>query len=390
MLERIGPRERAYVEEVLAAGFRSSAGSLMSSRLERAFTELIGSRFAIAFVNGTATMHAVLAASGIGPGDEVIVPPLTMASTALAVVHAGAVPVFADVEEGSMTVDPGSVAAAITSRTRAIVPVAIYGVAPDLDALERLAADRGLLLLEDDAQCILGSVGGRTVGTIGHAASFSFQSSKQLTSGEGGMVTTDDEELADAVRRFGSLGYRAVAAARGRISKADIQDPGYLRHGTIGFNYRMPELCAAVALAQVERADELIEARIRAALMLAAAVRGCPWLVPQSVPSGRRHVYWSYVLDLRSDAVSWHDLHAKFIELGGEGFYGCWAVNYLEPVFRGRRLCSWQPQEYGPGLCPVAEALQPRLLQLKTDYFDERDAARQADVLRQTIEFFDG
>jgi perosamine synthetase len=190
-IKRIGERERAYVQEVLDGQFRTSSGSNMTTRLERAFAERFNTRYAISFINGTATMHAALAAAGVGPGDEVIVPPLTMASTALVVLQAGATPVFADIDPQTWTLDPQAVAARITPRTKAMIPVAIYGLAPDMDGLMALAAQHKLFVLEDDAQCFLGYYQGRIVGSIGHAASFSFQSSKHLTSGEGGMITTN-------------------------------------------------------------------------------------------------------------------------------------------------------------------------------------------------------
>jgi perosamine synthetase len=362
----------------------------MTARLERAFGDMIGTRYAIAFINGTATMHAVLAAHGVGPGDEVVVPPLTMSSTAFAVLHAGALPVFSDVDPRTWTLDPRAAARVVTERTKAIIPVAIYGLPADLAGIMKVAERHELLVLEDDAQCFLATYDGHMAGSIGHAASFSLQSSKHLTSGEGGLVTTNDQDLADRVRRFGSLGYRAVAAGRAKITKDDIQDPDYLRHSTIGFNYRMPELCAAVALAQVERAIELVSERVTAAGHLADAVAGCGWLHPQEVPAGRTHTYWTYALALDPGAgVSWHDFRTQFIKSGGDRFYGCWALSYLEPALRERELAETQTQVFGPGLCPVAESLQPRLLQLKTNYPDEKAAAHQADVLHRTIAYFD-
>ena len=391
MIQRIGERERRYVEQVLAGQFRASSGHVMASRLEAAFRDRFGAGYAISFVNGTATLHAALAAAGIGPGDEVIVPPLTMASTAMAVCHAGALPVFADVDPGTWTLDPASVEEHLTSRTRAVTPVAIYGLAPDMDAIMALAEDHGLFVLEDDAQCFLGTWKGKTIGTIGHAASFSFQSSKHMASGEGGMVITDDADLALAVRRFNSLGYRAVGAGKGAITKDDIQDPGYLRHDSIGWNYRMPELCAAVALAQTERLEELVAARIRAANLFHRAVKDCPWLVSQRVPEGCRHTYWTYAVRLAGDApATWHEFRKKFMESGGEGFYGAWQLTYLEPAFAGRRFADHQTQIFQKGICSVAENLQPRLMQLQTNSLNDDAAAAQAKALAKTIDYFNG
>jgi perosamine synthetase len=394
-LERIGALELAYVQEVLDAGFRSSAGGAMTTRLERAFAELVGAQYAVAFINGTATMHAALAAAGVGPGGEVIVPPLTMASTALAVMQAGAVPVFADIDADTFNLDPASVMQRLTPRTRAIIPVALYGLAPDLDALMGLAGEHGLFVLEDDAEAVLGAIGERRLGSIGHASSFSLQASKHLTSGEGGLITTDDGELAERVRRFNSLGYAAIGARHSAIAVQDIQDPAYCRHVSFGFNYRLPELCAAVALAQVQRASELVRQRIAVAGMFAQAVAGTEWLVPQRTPPGVTHTYWTYVLRLADPQIEWRDFRREFLRAGGDPFYGAWRLTYLEPLFAQGcpvRHPEYEGayQEYAAGLCPVAEEIQPRLIQLKTNYWREREAERQAQALRDTIASIEG
>ena len=389
--QRIGERERKYVLEVLQGQFRKS-DSAASTRLEQVFADTIGVRFAIGFVNGTATMHSALAAMGVGPGDEVIVPPLTMASTSMAVVHCQASPVFADVDSETWNIDPRSVEACIGPRTKAILPVALYGLPPDMTSLMRIAERHGLQVLEDDAQCFLGSIHGKLVGGIAHASSFSFQSTKHMTCGEGGMVTTDDEGLAERIRRFSNLGYGTVGAKPGAgvISKEVIQNPAYLRHQQVGWNYRMSELCAAVALAQVERLEELVDRRIRVAELYRQALDGCGWLTPQTVPPGFKHAYWSYVLSLdNGDAFTWEAFRKKYLELGGDPMYGCWQVTYLEPAFLRRKFSSDQRQDYCQSLCPVAESVQPRLFQFKTNYFDEERAQRQAEALHGAIRFFD-
>jgi len=399
---RISQKERAYVKEVLDGQFRTSSGGIMTKRLEEKFAALFGVKYAISHINGTATMHAALYAAGIGPGDEVIVPPLTMSSTAFVALHANAVPIFADIDPETFTIDPKDIERRVTPHTRAIIPVALYGLSPDMDAIMDIARRHNLTVIEDDAQCFLGYYKGRIVGSIGHMASFSFQSSKHMTSGEGGMVTTNDKDLADKVRSFSGLGYAMLKAepGKGRIVKDIIQDPAYERHALVGFNYRMPELCAAVALAQVERLPELVDMRIKIAHLYAQAAQGCRWLVPQAVPESYVHSYWTYVLKLdNNDAFSWYDFRKKYMELGGDGIYAAWQLTYLEPAFRQQRFyprgcpvhCPHYQgagQQYEPGLCPVAESVQPRLLQFKTSYVDMDIAEQKAEALAQTIKYF--
>jgi perosamine synthetase len=193
-VKRISKKERAYVSEVLDSQFRTSAGSLMTQRLEEKFAGLFGVKYAISHVNGTATLHSALAAAGVGPGDEVIVPPLTMASTSFAVIHAGATPVFADIDPYTFNIDPADIQRKITPKTKAIIPVALYGLSPDMDPIMEIAKEHQLTVVEDDAECFFGYYKGRIVGSIGHMASFSFQSSKHMTSGEGGMLITEDRK----------------------------------------------------------------------------------------------------------------------------------------------------------------------------------------------------
>ena len=389
LTERISDLERRYIDQVLDAGFRSSAGNLMTAELEREFAARFDSKFAISFCNGTATMHAALVAAGVGPGDEVLVPPLTMSSTTFAVLHAGATPVFADIDPATWTIDPLSVRERMSPRTKAVIPVSLYGLAPDMDSIMQIAEDHGLFVLEDDAECFLGQYRDRVVGSIGHASSFSFQSSKHLTCGEGGMVTTNDEELARRIRQFGSLGYAAVGAAAGKskISKSEIQDPSYLRHSTIGFNYRMSELCAAVARGQLERIEELVGVRVGAAKAYEEARGGCEWLRPQATPGDRVHSYWTYVVALDGSAgIAWRQFRDTYVKLGGDPVYGAWQLTYLEPAMRGERLSATQSQVFDSGLCPIAEATQPSLLQFKTNYWQSADANRAADALARTIE----
>ena len=390
--KRISGNEAKYALEVLDAEFRNSKGSMMTSRLEEQFAKVFGSKFAISFINGTATMHALLEARGIGPGDEVIVPPLTMSATTLAVLQCNATPVFADVDPDTFQISAGSIAERITPRSKAIITVALYGLSPDMDPIMALAAKHSLFVLEDSAECFLGRYKGRMVGTIGHAASFSFQSTKHITSGEGGMVITDDSRLADRTRKVQSLGYAGVGAKKGKISKLDIQDPTYERHVTMGWNYRMPELCAAVALAQLERIEQLVDVRVQAGKRFNEVVRECNWLIPQRVPDGMTNTYWTYVVQLRHPTHTWNQVRDKFKSLGGDGIYGAWQLTYLEPMFKNMNLlgrdkfiASEVKESYRRGLCPVAEDLQPRLMQFKTSYWNPSDADRQAQILHNTI-----
>jgi len=384
-IERISDLERKYVSEVLDQQFKTSSGSIMNTRLENAIAELYGVKYVITFVNGTTTMHAALLAAGIKEGDEVIVPPLTMASTTFAVLQAGATPIYADVDPDTFQIDPVSIEKNITNKTKAIITVALYGLSPDMVKIMELAQKHNLFVLEDNAETMLSKQNGKFAGTFGHAASFSFQSSKHLTAGEGGVIITDDEELALNIRRISSLGYAGVSSNKGKITKRDIQEPDYFRHVSDGYNYRMPELCAAVALGQVERVDELVQRRIDVAKLFESIVEKADWINSQYVPENYVNSYWTYVAKLDTSVVTWLDFRDKFMSLGGDGVYAPWKLTYQEPFYNNLKTSS---SDYRPQ-CEVAEDLQQRLLQFKTNYWDWDQATVQAEILDKTIKYFD-
>jgi perosamine synthetase len=399
VIKRIGSKEKKYVAEVLGTDFSSSKGCNMVGRLEQSFSKKFGVKYSIGHTNGTATLHSALFAAGVRAGDEVIVPPLTMASTAMAVLHCDAVPVFADVNEETFQIDPIPVKKLITPRTKAIIVVSLYGLCPEMDEIMKIAKKYHLMVIEDDAQCFLGGYKGKVAGTMGHLSSFSFQSSKHMTSGEGGMVCTNSERLADEVRKFSVLGYASVSAKVGKITKADIQNPDYNRHICMGYNYRMSELCAAVSLGQLEHLDELVQRRIEVANLFNEAIKGCSWLKPQKVPDYCLHSYWAFAVRLVHPKIRWVDFRKKFMELGGDGIYAAWKLTYLEPMFKTmdfsgkekiiRKMHKGKLQSYKAGLCPVAEKIQRQILAFKTNYWDMARAKRQAQILEETIAFYD-
>jgi perosamine synthetase len=346
---------------------------------EEAFASYVGAKYAIALCNGTATLHTGLLALGVKPGDRVAVPPLTMSATTMAVLHAGAVPVFVDVDPQTwlMRVD---IAQGMRDVLDIVIPVSLYGLHQPW---------QGRSVIDDAAQTL------RPYGCAGFT-SYSFQASKILSTGEGGMLVTDSEELATRARSISSLGYR-MDPKQPRIDPATLKSPTFDRHHTFpAWNYRMSDVTAAEGLRQlgptnsyVSIADTLKYARRQCAEMYREAHAGCAWLTPQHVPLGWGHDMWSYAVACDTpERALW--LQAKMAELGAEIPYGAWRLTYHEKPFRqlGNALDAddftkgddWVPM----GVCPVAENLQPRLLQFQTN--DLRSAERNARALRRAIE----
>jgi perosamine synthetase len=390
-MKRISDLEKKYVLEALDNEFATSLNSVFCNRLEKAFSEKFKSGFSINHVNGTATMHTALVALGVKAGEEVIVPPLTMSSTSLAVLHNGSIPVFADVDPKTFMIDPASIEKQITSKTKAIITVSLYGLSPDYDRILSICKKHGLYLIEDNAQCFLGQYKGKLVGEFGHFSSYSFQASKHITCGEGGMLTTNDADLADKARRFSSLGYAGVSGKQGKITRNDIQDPNYNRHVMLGFNYRMSEVQAAVMLGQVERLDELVEQRLKVADLFKQAIQGSELVTMQAEPDGYKNSYWAFsmVLNTKDPGKDWYSFKKKFQDNGGDGYYAAWKLTYQEPLFQ--KEVQQMPgvwQKYAPGLCPTAEYLQARMIQLKTNYWNLDEAEKQAEILKKTLREF--
>jgi len=387
-MERISDLEKKYVLDALNNAFATSLNSVYNNKLEKAFAQKFNAKYAIGHCNGTATLHVALCALGVGPGDEVIVPALTMSSTSIPVVLCGAVPVFADSDKDTFEISVEGIEKVITPKTKAIITVALYGLAPDYDGILALCKKHNIALIEDNAECFLGKYNGKLVGEFGDFASFSFQASKHLTTGEGGMLTCNNEVLADKARRFNCLGYAGVSASKGKITRNDIQDPAYSRHISFGYNYRMSELQAACALGQLERCDELVNQRLDVVKLFDDAIAGGEDVVKkQFTPSNCINSYWTYcvVLQTENPEQDWYRFRDLFQKNGGDGYYAAWKLSYNEPAFQELQGKPGYWQKYDCTCCPNAEYLQKRMIQLKTNYWDIEEAKQQAAILKKTI-----
>lgn len=390
-MKRISELERKYVLDVLDNEFETSKNSIYNNKLESVFAKMFHSKYAIGHCNGTATLHVALMACGVEPSDEVIVPALTMSSTSMPVVLCGAIPVFADSDIDTFEISADSIEKCITEKTKAIITVSLYGLAPDYDRILKLCKKHHIALIEDNAECFLGEYKGKLVGEFGDFASYSFQASKHLTTGEGGMLITNSEELADKARRLSCLGYAGVSAKQGKITRNDIQDPNYSRHVSFGYNYRMSELQAACALGQLERAEELVQRRNEVAAIFAEAVKAQDVVKVQVTPEWYKNSYWTYclVLNTNNPDVDWYRFRDLFQKKGGDGYYAAWKLSYHEPAYQN--ILQAMPgvwQKYDATCCPNAEYLQKRMIQLKTNYWNIDEAEKQAEILKKTIAEF--
>jgi perosamine synthetase len=318
---------------------------------ELAAASAVGARHAVAVSSGTAALHAAVFAAGIGPGDEVITSPLTFAASANAILYLGGTPVFADIRPDTLNVDPAAVAARVTPRTRAILSVDFAGQPCDLDGLGEISRARGLAMIEDAAHALGASHLGRPVGAIADLTTFSFHPAKLITTGEGGMVTTNRDDLAARLRRFRNHGLETDF--RERTARGAPYSPMV----DLGYNYRLTDLQCALGLSQLAKLESLLKRRVRVAERYSAALgRTDAVKVPAVLPHGRSawHIF-PVLLELERISA---DRDTILAALRAEGIGA--AVHYV-PAY-------WHPYYerlgYRRGLCPRTEAAYERLLTL--------------------------
>jgi len=333
-----GAAEEQRLLRVLRSGQWGRLDGPEVSEFETAFAALHGCRHGIAVVNGTVALRIALLAAGIGAGDEVIVPPYTFVATATAVLEANAIPVFADIDLETFNLDPAAVAAAITARTRAIIPVHFAGQPADMDAMLELSRGRDIVVLEDAAHAHGASYRNRPAGSLGNMATFSFQSSKNLTAGEGGIITTNDDALAEACRSIHNCG---------RV-------PGgvWYEHHVVSGNYRLGEFQGAVLNGQLERLTAQAETRERNGRRLVSRLAQIPGIHPQRRPADcTRHSY--HLVMLRVDGATFGAPRTRVLDaLTAEGIPCSAGYGYSlpdQPLFRNKA--------FGPYLAGIADAL---------------------------------
>jgi len=354
--------EKAYVLDCVESSWISSAGKYVEE-FERAFAGFCNVRHAVSCSSGTAALHVALLALGIGTGDEVIVPTLTFVATANAVTYCGARPRFVDIDPDSWTINPGLIEAKINTRTKAILPVHLYGHVANMDAITEIARRHNLFVVEDAAEAHGAEFRGRRVGSLSDVAAFSFYGNKIISCGEGGMVVSDSDEIAQI-------------AAQLRGQGVDVKKRYWFP--VVGYNYRMPNLTAAVGLAQLERIDwhldrrRVVASRYREVLSEEA---GISWQVAKE---GSGSVDWMFTITLDESIRADRDvIMAKLFERGVETRPVFYPMHVLPPYREAA-------QEDGP--FPVADRISQAGLSLPTWAGLEReDVDYVCDALRECI-----
>lgn len=330
----IGEEEIENVVEVLKSGMIAQGPKVME--FEEKFANWIGAKYGIATNSGTSALHVALLACGIGEGDEVITTPFTFIASGNAIVYTGATPVFADIDLDTYTIDPDSIENLITDKTKAILPVQLYGQAADMDKIREIAEKHDLKIIEDAAQAHGAEYNGEKVGTLGDMACFSFYPTKNMTTSEGGMITTNDEELAKKAQMFRAHG----ASER-------------YHHDEIGYNFRMTDIAAAIGLAQLNVIDEFNNKRISNANYLNEQLKDVEGIVTPKSPDNYKHVYHQYTIRVeKGNRDDW----VEFLTNKGIGTGIHYPIPlYNQPIYKKLGI---------EGDCPLAEKAADNVISL--------------------------
>ena len=333
---------------------------------EKAFARFCGTAHAIACINGTAGLHLLVRALGIGPGDEVITTPFSFVASANCILMEGGTPVFADIDPRTWSIDTQKITAAVTDRTRAIIPVDVFGQPADMDAVGRIASRHKLRIIEDSCEALGSFYKGRPAGSLGHAGVFGFYPNKQITTGEGGMIVTDDSALADLCRSLRNQGRDTGG--------------GWLAHLRMGYNYRLSDINAAIGLVQLGRLEEIIAQRNRVHALYRERLGDERRLAFQQVVTDVKVSWFVFVVRL-CDEYTQAD-RDRILRAMNERGIGC--SNYFAPI----HLQPFYAERFGfkPGDFPICEALAARTIALPFHHeLTESDVDRVCEELHRFL-----
>ena len=362
------------VTETLHSG-RLSIGP-RQARFEELVAERTGRRHGVAVSSGTAGLHLVLLGLGIGPGDEVITTPFSFIASTNCITYVGATPVFVDIDPTSLNMDPGQVEAAITARTKAILAVEVFGNPTHMDHLAKIAQAHEIYLIEDSCEALGGRYGDTPIGSFGRAAVFGFYPNKQITTGEGGMIVTDDDHLADTCRSLRNQGRNDMT---GKDDPAHTATGGaWLAHQRLGYNYRLSEIACALGIAQMQRLDQILEARRRVAgLYMQRLMDWQDLILPTVAPGNAADMSWFVFVARLSNPYSQVERDRIIAgmrrhDIGAANYFPC---IHLQPHYR-------KHFGYKPGMFPIAESVSQRTLALP---FYNRLDETQIDLIVHTL-----
>ena len=377
--------ELKYLKEVLENS-ESVRQNSFTDRLEQAFKKKFNVKYTIAANSGASALHAAMQAVGVKPGDEIITSPYSVLWDAGIAIIMGAKVKFADVKYGTHNINPEKIEKLITKKTKAIVSVSYHGLPCDIDEIAKIGKKHKIPIIEDNAQSMLAKYKGRFVGVDADISMLSFERTKHITSHEGGILLTNNEEYALKARKFAGGGFKNLSADKSKLASIIplvFQSPDYKRHDHLGLNYRISEFCAAVVLAQFERVEEKVKLRRDIANLYRELFFKFTQFEPQENPESYVHSYFTYAVKSPfNNLKEWKNFYNYHTKNGGDTFYAMMSPVYSENVMKSLGYDKWKKQ------CPITEKIQPRSILFKTNYRSVEEAKNFIEKLKLNIETY--
>jgi perosamine synthetase len=395
---RFSGNEDKYLKKILSRGLRPKKEKTFNYLLEKKWSNFHKLKYSITTNSCTSALHVALLSLGLKKGDEVLVPSLTPVMCVNAIIFSGLKPIYVDVDEESFLIDPKDLLKKITKKTKAMMLVHMYGGICDGKVFKKIARKHKLKIVEDCAESLGGKdQNGLLAGTIGDVACWSFQSAKHITCGDGGIIATSNKKIAENSRKYSNLGFRFLKADVDKIiiNKKKLQNPLTERFSLIGYNYRLNEFSAAIALAQFEKIKYFLRLRRYVAKSLLKEIKKTNYLKPQFILKKSYSTYYTLSVFLNSKKIKWKNFQKKFIDFGGDSPYAASKILQDEPSIKFSNLgnCFLSCKKNCLQKCrgtPIAKNLQKNILNFCTNQGSYKEADRQATAMRKTINYFNG
>jgi len=393
---RFSGNKNIYLKKILCRGLRPKKEKTFNYLLEKKWSNYHKLKYSITTNSCTSALHVALLSLDFKKGDEVLVPSLTPVMCANAIIFAGLTPVFVDVCKDNFLIDPKDLLKKITKKTKAIMLVHMYGGICDGKKYKNIAKKYKLKIVEDCAESLgAKDQNGSLAGTIGDVACWSFQSAKHITCGDGGIIATSNKKIAEKARKYSNLGFRFLKANVDKIivNKKKLQNPLTERFSLIGYNYRLNEFSAAIALAQFEKIKFFLKLRRYVAKKLLKEIKKMNYLKPQYISKTSYSTYYTLSVFLNSKKIKWKNFQKKFTDFGGDSPYAASRILQDEPSIKFSNLgrcfvsCKKNCLQNCKGT-PIARKLQRNILNFCTNQGSYKDADKQVTAMKKTINYF--
>jgi perosamine synthetase len=396
--KKFNGNELRYIKESLDNGLKSSKEGSFNLRLENLWSKFHNTKHSITINSCTSALHVSLLAMGAKKGDEILVPSLTPIMCGTSIHFTGATPVYVDVDKETFLMCPSDLEKKITNKTKGLILVHMYGGINNIKLFHKIAKKYKIFVIEDCAEALgAKDQDGILAGSTSDINCWSFQSAKHITCGDGGMISTNNKNIAIKLRKFSNLGFKFLNANSGQVglTKYQRQDPKFKRFDEIGFNYRLNEFSAAIALAQFEKLTKFLNLRRKMGIEIEKLVKNCSFLESQKISQNTYSTYYTAAVKITNRKVKWQTFKKMFIKNGGiDGIYAAAQLLQNEPIIQKKSIgkcfknCKVNCVRSCKGT-PNSKNLQKSLLLFTTNQNSELEIKKQATALKKTISYFD-